>query len=200
MLWFCMLAVFSPAQTLKTYVSADGVFRFKYSKILIDCSPLLTQGRADSSVMDACMSQDPVCDDGGGDAKTIACFAYPKEKLKDQPTFIAATFFVADVPMLKTEQGCLQRSPNWMVTGTRTATIGGVHFTVFEIGDNWLGGGQWGPIYRTFHGGKCYELGLQTAMSRRSDDDETVKTFRKHDAQDVDAKMKQPLHSFEFVK
>jgi len=200
MLWFCMLAVFSPAQTLKTYESADGVFRFKYSKILIDCSPLLTQGRAETSVMDACMSQDPVCDDGGGDARTIACFAYPKEKFKDKPEFIAATFFVADVPGLKTERSCLQKSPNWMVTGSRTATIRGVHFTVFEIGDNWLGGGQWGPIYRTFHGGKCYELGLPTAISRRSDDDAVIKRFSKQDAQEVDAKLKQPLHSFEFVK
>lgn len=65
--------------------------------------PLLTQGEADASVMDACMSQDPVCDEGGGDAKTIACFAYPKDKFQDKPTFIAAAFFVAEAPALKTE-------------------------------------------------------------------------------------------------
>ena len=46
LLWFCMLALLSPAQTLKTYESADGTFHFKYSRILIDCSPLLTQGRS----------------------------------------------------------------------------------------------------------------------------------------------------------
>jgi len=200
MIWFCMLAAFSAAQTLKTYQSADGVFRFKYSKVLIDCSPLLTQGNADSSVMDACMSQGSVCDDGGGDAKSIACFAYPKDKFQDKPTFIAATFFVAEAPGLKTEQACLQKSPNWMVTGTRIATIRGVHFTVFEIGDNWLGGGQWGPIYRTFHGGACYELGQQTAMARGGYDDEVMKKFTKRDAQDIDSKLKAALHSFEFVK
>ena len=196
-----MLAVLSPAQTLKTYESADGVFRFKYSKILIDCSPLLTQGRADSSVMDACTSQDPVCNDGGGDARTIACFAYPKEKkFQDKnPHFIAAAFFVADVPALKTEQSCLQKSPNWMVTGTRTTMRRGVHFTVFEIGDNWLSGSQWGPIYRTFHG-KCYELGQQTAMAHGGYDDDAMKKINKQDMQDVDTKLKQALQSFEFVK
>jgi len=195
-----MLAVLSPAQTLKTYESADGVFRFKYSKILVDCLPLLTQGKAESSVVDACMSQAGVCDDGGGDARTIACFAYPKDRFRGKPTFTAAAFFVADVPGLKTEQACLQRSPNWLVTGTRSATLNGVHFTVFEIEDNWLGGGQSGPIYRTFHGGKCYELGTQTAMVRGGYDDEIIKRFSKQDAQEVDTKLKQPLHAFEFVK
>jgi hypothetical protein len=112
----------------------------------------------------------------------------------------AATFFVAEAPGQKTERACLQKSPNWMVTGTRTATIKGVHFGIFEIGDNWTGGGQWGPIYRTFHGGKCYELGLQTAMARGGYDDEVMKRFTKQDAQDVDTKLKEALHSFEFVK
>jgi len=200
-LWLCMLAVPSPAQTLKTYQSPDGVFRFKYARSLVDCSPLLTQGRADESVMDACMSQAPLCDDGGGGARTIACFAYPKEeKFRDKnPHFIAAAFFVAEVPDLKTEQSCLQKSPNWMVTGTRTATINGVHFGVFEIGDNWTSGGQWGPIYRIFHG-KCYELGLQTAMARGGYDDDAMKKINKQDMQDVDTKLKQALQSFEFVK
>jgi hypothetical protein len=195
-----MLALLSAAQTLKTYESADGTFRFKYSKILIDCSPLLTQGKADSSVMDACMSQGSVCDDGGGDAKTIACFAYPKDKFQDKPTFIAATFFVAEAPGLNTEQACLQKSPNWMVTGTRTATINGVHFRVFEIGDSWTSGSQGGPIYRVFHGGKCYELGLQTAMVNGGYDDEVMKKFTKQDAEDIHSKLKEVLHSFEFSK
>jgi len=48
----------------------------------------------------------------------IACFAYPKDKFQDKPTFIAATFFVAEASGLKTEQACVQKSPNWMVTGT----------------------------------------------------------------------------------
>jgi hypothetical protein len=86
-----------------------------------------------------------------------------------------------------------------MVTGSRTATINGVHYGVFEIGDNWAGGSQWGPIYRTFHGGKCYELGLQTAMARAYDE-EVMKKFTKQDAQDVDTKLKGALRSFEFIK
>ena len=198
-LWFCVLTGLSSAQTMKTYKSADGAFRFKYSSILVDCSPLLTTGKAESPVMNACMSQGLICNDGGGDAETLACFAYPKDKLQDNSWLVAATFFVAEAAKLKTEKGCLQKSPNWMVTGTRTATISGVHFTVFEIGDNWLGGGQWGPIYRTFHRGKCYELGLQTAMSRGGDDEEITKKSTKQDTQDIDTKLKAALHSFEFV-
>jgi len=199
-LWFCMVAALSPAQRLKTYESADGAFRLKYSKILIDCSPLLSQGKAVSSVMDACSSRGAVCDDRGSDAKTIACFVYPKDKFQDKPTFIAAAFFVAKVPELKTEQACLQKSPNWMVTRTRSAAINGVRFAVFEIGDNWAGGGQWGPIYRGFHVGRCYELGLQTAMARGGYDDEVTKKFTKQDAQEIDSKLKEVLHSFEIVK
>jgi hypothetical protein len=192
----------SAAQTLKTYQSADGVFRFHYSRILIDCSPLLATGKAEAAVMDACMSQGAICEDGAEGGKTIVCLGFPKDRFPDKTEFVAATFFVAEAPALKTEPACWKKSPDWLVTGTRTAVLHGVRFAVFDIADNWTGGGQSGPIYRTFHNGKCYELGQQTAMARRSGDDDggAVQRFTPQDAQQVSDTMKAALRSFQFVK
>jgi hypothetical protein len=40
----------------------------------------------------------PVGDDSGSqDSNTLVCFAYPRNKFKDSPTFEAATFSVAEV-------------------------------------------------------------------------------------------------------
>jgi membrane protease YdiL (CAAX protease family) len=46
----------------------------------------------------------------------------------------------------------------WVINSKGTTTINHVAFKTFEIGDNWMSGGQSGPAYRTFHNGKCYEL------------------------------------------
>lgn len=199
-LWLFGLTIALPAQAQKAFASSDGRFRFKYSETLVDCLPALTQDKAAPSARDACMSQDPVCADGGDDSKTIACFGYPKEKFKDKPTFIAAMFFVAEMPLVKTEKDCLKGSPNWLISKTGTTTINGVNFKVFETEDNWLGGGQSVEIYRTYHGGKCYELGLQTVMSGAGYDPEVNQKFTKRDQREIEAGMKQPLHSFVFIK
>jgi hypothetical protein len=105
------------------------------------------------------MSQGAICDGPGRGGNTMACFAYPNERFKDKPSFVAATFFVSEIQAAKTERICLKGSPNWFVINSKgTTTINHVAFKTFEIGDNWMSGGQSGPAYRTFHNGKCYEL------------------------------------------
>jgi hypothetical protein len=57
-------------------------------------------------------------------------------------------FFVGQVEQATTEKDCLQGSQNWNEDEIATATtskINGVTFKVFDIGDNWAGGGQGGP-------------------------------------------------------
>ena len=140
-----------------------------------------------------------ICGDGGDETtKTLACFAYPKDRFKDKPAFSAAAFFVAEVEESTTEKDCLQGSPNWNVNAIKTATINGVVFKVFEISDNWAGGGQSGPIYRTFHDNRCYELGVQNAIVRGGYDAETLEKFTKQDADQVRASLTQALNSFIF--
>lgn len=132
----------------------------------------------------------------------MACFAYPKDEFKDKPHFVAASFFVSEIESAKTENACLKGSPDWLVIKSKagTTTINHVTFKTFEIGDNWLGGGQSGTAYRSFHDGKCYELGIQTVMSRGEYDPGTIKEFTKADWSEVDGRLRQALNSFAFLK
>ena len=79
-------------------------------------------------------------------------------------------------------------------------TINHIAFKAFEIGDNWTSGGQEGSAYRTFHKGKCYELGIQNVFSHAVYDPGTFKKFTKKDPSEVESRLRQPLNSFVFLK
>jgi len=190
----------SAQQSQKTFTSPNGLFSFHYSDMLVNCLPRQTTGPAPA--IDSCMSQGAVCSGPGSDATVLACFAYPKERFKDKPLFVAATFFVTEIESAKTEKACLKGSSDWLVlnSNAETTTINGITFKVFEIGDNWAGGGQRGPVYRTFHKDRCYELGMQTVISRAAYDPETDREFTKQDSSEVEGRLGQALNSFVFLK
>jgi hypothetical protein len=214
-LCLCGLATTVPAQTTpRIFISPDGVFRFKHSAVLVDCMKERTQAEPTSSgvpqvfvghpvgrsVPESCVSQPGICRADGSPASTVACFAYPKDKFKDKPTFTAAAFFVGEIKETTSEKGCLEGSQYWNIDGVETAKINGVTFKVFEISDNWAGGGQGGTIYRAFHEKKYYELGIQTATVHGGYDPGTIKEFTKQDWDEVQRCLKQALNSFRFVK
>lgn len=191
----CGLATTGSAQqSVKTFTSPDGRIRFRYPAILVNCMAPKTPAssiESDSSkgtqsavpsIPDSCISQGGMCSGPGSGGSAIACFAYPKERFEDKPLFFAAMFFVSEIPSAKTEKVCLKGSPNWSVINSKvgTTSINGVSFKAFEIDDNWAGGGQSGPVYRTFHNERCYELGIQIAVSRGGYDPETDKAFTKY--------------------
>jgi hypothetical protein len=216
-LCICGLSVTLPAQTsLRPFTSPDGVFQFTYSSMLVDCTRKVPSKPTSSSVPkvfagnppagsmpDSCQSMADVCSDLGGQVRTLACFAYPKDKFRDKPVFAAAAFFVGKIEEATTESACLQGSHDWNPDEIETAKlteINRVAFKVFEIGDNWAGGGQGGPVYRTFHDKKCYELGIQTSVERAAYDPETSKEFTKEDSDEVQRPLRQALNSFKFVR
>ncbi len=203
-LCLCGLSIPLLAQTkLRTFTSSDGVFQFKYPDLLVDCtSPGKHYNGSASSVSESCLSQGAVCDGPGSGGSALACFAYPKETFKDKPYFVIASFFVSEIKPVKTEQQCLKGSPDWFVLSSkaRTTKINHVSFKTFEIGDNWTSGGQSGPVYRTFHNGTCYELGMQTVISRAVYDPGTVKAFTKNDGAEVESRLGEALNSFVFLK
>jgi hypothetical protein len=203
-LCLCGLSIPLSAQTpLRTFTSPDGIFQFKYSDVLVDCASLGKQeNRTGSSVPEACMSQGSICGGMGSEESTVACFAYPKERFKDKDVFVAATFYVSEILSAKTEEVCLKGSPDWFVikSEAETTEINHITFKAFEISDNWTSGGQSGPAYRTFHKGKCYELGIQNVFSRAVYDPGTVKKFTKKDSSEVGSRLRQPLNSFVFLK
>jgi hypothetical protein len=174
----------SAQTTTGIFVNPDGDFQFRYSTMLVDC--MAARG------------------DGGPGSRgtSIACFAYPGDRFKHISDFGGAIFYVSEIQSAKTENICLKGSPDWYVisSNARTITINHVVFKTFTIGDNWMSGGQSGPAYRTFHSGKCYELGIQTFISRGAYDPGTIKPLTKKQWSSVNRRMKEPLNSFVFLK
>jgi len=210
----CGLAIGGSAQqSVRTFTGANGLFRFQYPDMLVNCMPQQTSPGIKSSISegsqpavsstaDSCMSQGSICGGMGSEESPAACFAYPKERFKDKPAFVAATFYVSEILSAKTEAVCLKGSPGWYVikSEAKTTTINHITFKAFEIGDNWTGGGQSGPAYRTFHGGKCYELGIQNVFLRAEYDPGTVKEWTRKDSSEVEGRLRQALNSFVFLK
>jgi hypothetical protein len=213
-LWFATMG--SAQAALRVFTSPDGAFRFKYSPLLVDCTKLVPTKRPSSdvpkvflgkppalSVPDSCMSQGPMCVADESVARTVACYAYPKEEFKNKPTFIAATFFVAEISGA-TESVCLQGSKYWDPNSLKSAkvtNINGIPFKVFEVSDGWAGGGQCGSAYRVFHENKCYELGIQTANENSGAfDPGTFEEFTKRDGDKVQRRLREPLNTFVFMK
>lgn len=123
-LWLCLPWTALPADKLQTYTSPDGVLRFQYSPVLVRTTPQPTDGG-------------DICGDPGAAETTIACFAYPKGRLKDKPTFEAAAASVAVVN--GPERGCLEGSRDWNVETVQKTKINGVAFKLFHATDAWTG-------------------------------------------------------------
>lgn len=210
----CGLAIDASTQSsMKSFTSSDSLFHLQYSDMLVDCAPrqapasALDSGASEeaqpsTSISPACVSQGANCDGPGSEGMALACFAYPKEKFKNNPSFVAASFYISKILSAKTEKVCLAGSPDWYVLNSKAGVtvINHTAFTTFEIGDNWAGGGQSGPAYRTFHSGKCYELGIQTVLSRAAYDPEAGSVFTDKDRSEVEGRLREALDSFVFLK
>jgi hypothetical protein len=181
---------------LKAFTSPDGIFQFKHSSVLAQCGlERKEEGLGGSSVPEGCLCNDE------DSVTTIACFAYPKDKFKDKPTFVGAAFFIAEVRTATTPRACLQGSRNWLVRSVQSARINSVSFKHFRVSDAWTGHYQTEDIYRVFHEHKCYEVGIQEInASAGAYDPGTIKEFTKRDAGKVHALLEQALDSFVFLK
>jgi hypothetical protein len=191
------------ANTLHTFVSPDGVFQFRYTELLVHCTESKKQAGW-WEPQESCEAYFPVCDEADQGSVTLVCFAYPREKFKDSPTFEAATFSVAEIKQATSEKGCLGGSPDWVVYpqgSDRTEIVNGVKFKVFEVSDAGMSQGLGGLVYRSFHENKCYQLNIRTAMaSSGAFDPGTIREFTKEDWNEVHGRLKQSLDSFKFLK
>jgi hypothetical protein len=202
----CQSSEIQDATALHTFASPDGVFQFRYSELLVHCTQTSKEeGSAGQwSPGDSCLAYFPVCDEADQGSATLVCFAYPREKFKDSPTFEAATFSVAEIKQATTEKDCLSGSPDWVVQPQRsvgTEVVSGVKFKVFEVSEAGMSQGLDGHVYRSFHENKCYQLSIRMAMaSSGAFDPGTINEFTKEDWNEVHGRLKQSLDSFRFLK
>lgn len=206
--FLCALSTPLSAQTtLQTFTSSDGTFQFKYFNLLVPCMEQRNEEGSPGwwTPADSCQAYTPVCDDPGSQgSSTLVCFAYPKAKFKDYPTFEAATFSVAEVKRAVTEKECLSGSPDWVIvthgSGKKTANINHVKFRVFEVDGVGLGHSLYGHVYRNFHRNTCYELSIRMASTIPGNFDGPVKEFTQKGWNEVNGQLKRALDSFSFLK
>jgi hypothetical protein len=194
----------SHAKALKTFTAPDGAFSFRYSNELIHCEQK-RQGFGEDYYWtpDICTAYHPTCDGlanpGGHGQTSIACFAYPKNRFTDTQAFEAATFSVEVVDEHSTAKSCLA-GPVWEgldVDKHGTTRINGVSFARFELGEGGMNQGVDVKLYRTFHNGKCYQLGIDEANAAAVVFDPPAKEA---DWDEVERTFEQTRKSFRFLK
>jgi hypothetical protein len=193
-----------PTDSLKTFTAPDGAFSLRYSSQLIQCQQK-QQGTGDGYFWipsENCAAYHPVCDgETGEDYTAIACFAYPRNKFTNTDAFEAATFSVEIIDHVANEKDCLAGPPDGSFQPSdRAVTIHGVRFTVFEFGDAGMNQSVGGKMYRTFHQGKCYQLGVNVATASAQTFDPPARELTKEDWHEVQGRLEQVRDSFQFLK
>jgi hypothetical protein len=175
---------------MKTYVSADGDFQFRYADWLIDCKAHLGSS--------SCASYIPVCD--GESYESVACVAYPKDRVKEQQTFDGAAFAVVIVKDAQDDNGCHQipEPPPPHLAHVHTKTMNGIEFWVIEnVGGAALGHSNNMTIYRSFNNSVCYELDINVSGTSAMLYPDRPKPF---DSNEVEEPLRETLKTFQFLK
>ncbi|HTS37829.1 MAG TPA: hypothetical protein VMH04_19295 [Candidatus Solibacter sp.] len=184
---------------LKTFFGSE--FRLQYASLLIPCERKV-QGDSDYWAQASCNGYGGVCDEpSSGMDETIACFAYPKTKFADTPTFQAAAFAVATV-QASNEKGCISHLPGWenVSKPVEDVTIHGVKFHGFEFGEGGMSQSVGGRAYSTWHNGKCYRLSISEAMVSSGAFDPGVQELSPEDLVEIHKRLEAVRDSFEFMK
>lgn len=140
----------------------------------------------------------PVCDDAPSAASTIACFAYPRARFKDKPTFNSASFFVSEVN--GTEEDCLDGSSDWNADTVHSRKVNGIVFRLFHATDGWTGHSRDAYFYRVFHNAKCYELSQQFQSASPGAYDPGIKLPTRQEWKDIEGRLNQIIRSFRFLR
>jgi hypothetical protein len=193
--WYLLSPLTLLAQNAtKAFTADDRTFTFRYWDQLIDCEQ--------NKDRDDCSSYQGVCDEliaHEQHTRSIACFAYPRDRFKNTPTFQAATFSVEIVENLN-EKSCLVGPTDGETKERSTTTIQGVRFAVFEFGEGEMNQDTSGEAYRTFHRGKCYQLGVNTATIKAGVFDPPVRDLTDADWDEIQKRLEQARKSFLFLK
>jgi len=179
----------------RTFSSPEG-FAFKYPDSFVQC--VRDPHQPTNWEPDSCDAATPVCSDVTCSSDhTLACVAYSLGQNTAGTNLEAAAFSVNQPEDSNTENKCLNvPEPPPHVGVPRAETINGVKFKVTEIDGVGTGHVLDGYVYRTFHRGRCYELGLRIAFNNLPTDD--ITGSRQFDLEQVRRDLKKVASSFKF--
>jgi hypothetical protein len=187
------------AEALKTFTAPDGAFSFLYWNSLIRCKWI-----PEVWAPAGCSAYQPTCDDladPGHGQTSIGCFAYPKNKFSDT-NLEAATFSVEVVDEHTTAKSCLA-GPDLGGLGVDKHGITRIHgasFAAFEFGEGGMNQGVDVELYRTFHNGKCYQLGVNFATANAEVFDPPIRALTDKDEKEINGTLEAARKSFRFLK
>jgi len=194
MRWLFIAAGFalSPAAPAadSIYISPDGAFQFRFSRSLAWCHEVAgDRNRWEPSSL--CMSHEPMCHE-----HAIACLAYPGNEYKGY-NFVAAALSISRITALNEGEDDLARychSPEPRIEH-------GVKFVTRKCVEGALGSYYYTELYRTCHGGACYELDLTIATTEYSNyHPGAVKEFKAGEWKNVTGRLKRMVDTLQFLK
>ena len=140
---------------VSTLISADGIFRIRYPRMLLVC------GHEDGENPDVwspkgCSAELAVCDNSEHAGSVLACLAYPADALRGSEVE-AAAFSVSRIENFNARD-CVSK---WASNATRDIhreSIAGLRFQAASAQERVNSRISEQSIYRIFHNGACYEL------------------------------------------
>jgi hypothetical protein len=130
----------------------------------------------------------------------MACFAYPKIRFTNSEVFEAAAFSVGTMDRITTEKDCLSGPPDKIFVGRRGVKIQRAASAAFEFGEAGMSQGVGGHIYRTLHGGRCYQLGINEATASVQTFDPSARELAKGDWLQAEGGLEPARDSLRFLK
>jgi len=191
-----------PTYALKTFTSADGTFQINYSDTLIVCQQQKQEWGGYIWVPAAnCVAYHAVCDGLTPEKyEALACLAYPRNQHTDTPVFEAATFSVEILDDVATMKACVAKPANDAFTPQVPINLNGVSFAVFRYEEAGMNKSVSGNVYRAFHNGRCYQLGINVATINAQVYDPPAREMSERDWAVVNRILQQARDSFRFLK
>lgn len=183
----CAHSSLGQRSSIHTFTSPDGTFAFEYHDPLISCRKIAGTWEPAES----CTANAPTCGDSD-----VACVAYPLENVAGT-NFVSGTFSVGQISGVRDQAACLNdmMAPDYPIPATRK--IGGVNFK--GVHHDGVGSGIAAGVYqyRAFHGGRCYDLKVQTAsMNPNYADPGAIKRLPQSQRKEIDTSLERTLKSF----
>ncbi|WP_348261178.1 hypothetical protein P8935_15385 [Telmatobacter sp. DSM 110680] len=191
----------APSIRRASFTSPDGLFRFFYPSDFEVCTP----GRIEPCIH----SYIPACDQDA-----IVCVVYPAKQFKET-SFGAAAFEVrelrtdretmtADVcvtPYPSKSSAGVSEWPEYLISARQPAkVIGGVLFVHGIKVEGAMSHSSSVDLYRTFHGGRCFELSVSQSGTDPHAFDPPKQGLTAQQQKKVDGSMNQIVQSFRFIK
>jgi hypothetical protein len=190
------------AQTAaQVFTSAAGEFRLTLATPLVRCARDPNASTNGGTWLPVSWCRPDVCEDQAlPPDSTMVCIAYNGSEFAGKVAFGAGALFVARVRKAGSETVCLQAESEWSVPSWRKAKIADQPSVRFRTVERWMMHERQSVIYRVFHAGTCYEIGIQRVHNSTAPyDPGTYKMFTPQDEARVQVRLRDALQSFRFT-